>query len=108
MAALDILHKLVGQKAWGGCFSWLAGWPGAAAVRRRSVSSAIQPSSDPAPQTPSPLASPSPAWLPACPHSLIHHPCCAALRSPPVQVVDDEVVVCKMNPVNEYLGPFIR
>ncbi|GAB4824152.1 hypothetical protein N2152v2_011198 [Parachlorella kessleri] len=23
-------------------------------------------------------------------------------------VVDDEVVVCKMNPVNEYLGPYIR
>lgn len=23
-------------------------------------------------------------------------------------VVDDEVVICKMNPVNEYLGPFVR
>lgn len=26
----------------------------------------------------------------------------------PLQVFDDEVVVCKMNPVNEYLGPHVR
>ena len=23
-------------------------------------------------------------------------------------IVDDEVVVCKMNPVNDYLGPYIQ
>lgn len=34
----------------------------------------------------------SPGWLLAC----------------PLQVADDEVVVVKMNPVNEYLGPFLR
>ena len=25
-----------------------------------------------------------------------------------LQIADDQVVCCKMNPVNEYLGPFIR
>ena len=41
---------------------------------------------------------------------LLAHPFLLGVLPPclELQIADDEVVCCKMNPVNEYLGPFIR
>lgn len=115
VVALDILHKLVGVgRGWGR--------KGREAVEGRQPVKAVltgrlgaaRPSGGATARFLPGFAARHP-WLPvqralfaataaiaACLASPAASPC------PPLQVVDDEVVVVKMNPVNEYLGPFLR
>ncbi len=88
VVALDILHKLVG----GECLMWEGyktdrgnGWG------RQKCKQLLH------------CVPASRLDLPTSVHASPLSPC-----TPPPQVIDDEVVVCKMNPVNEYLGPHVR